>query len=148
LPHLPQQCGQLAPPTQLFRVAVWLLAPLAATALETAPQPASDFRAESKCCNGGESRLWGDFPDHSAVQRVGPPLTTGKDMSRIYIVSYGRESRLVRANTRAQALNHVATGIINVDIPTQDQLIDLVAKGQSVETAIRPGQDELSLEQA
>jgi hypothetical protein len=69
-------------------------------------------------------------------------------MSRIYIVSYGRESRLVRANTRAQALNHVATGIINVDIPTQDQLIDLVAKGQSVETAIRPGQDELSLEQA
>ena len=30
-------------------------------------------RAESKCCNGGESRLWGDFPAHSAVQRVGPP---------------------------------------------------------------------------
>jgi hypothetical protein len=75
-------------------------------------------------------------------------LTTGEDMSRIYIVSYGRETRLVRANTRAQALNHVATGVISVDIPTQDQLIDLVAKGQSVETAIRPGQDELALEQA
>lgn len=33
-------------------------------------------------------------------------------MSRIYIVGYGQETRLVRANTRAQALNHVAQGII------------------------------------
>ena len=69
-------------------------------------------------------------------------------MSRIYIVSYGRETRLIRANTRAQALNHVATGIINVDIPTQDQLVDLVAKGQSVESAVKLENAELPLEQA
>lgn len=68
-------------------------------------------------------------------------------MSRIYIVSYGRETRLIRANTRAQALNHVASGIINVDIPTQDQLIDLVAKGQSVESAAKQENAELPLEQ-
>lgn len=68
-------------------------------------------------------------------------------MSRIYIVSYGRETRLIRANTRAQALNHVATGIINVDIPTQDQLVDLVAKGQSVESAVKLENAELPLEQ-
>ena len=68
-------------------------------------------------------------------------------MSRIYIVSYGRETRLIRANTRAQALNHVATGVINVDIPTQDQLIDLVAKGQSVESAVKLENAELPFEQ-
>jgi len=67
-------------------------------------------------------------------------------MSRIYIVSYGKETRLIRANTRAQALNHVATGIINVDIPTQDQLVNLVAKGQSVESAAKQENLELPLE--
>ena len=69
-------------------------------------------------------------------------------MSRIYMVSYGRETRLIRANTRAQALNHVATGVINVDIPTQDQLVDLISKGQSVESAVKQENEELPLEQA
>jgi hypothetical protein len=69
-------------------------------------------------------------------------------MSRIYIVGYGQETRLVRASTRAQALNHVAHGIIKVQIPTQDELVDLVTKGKSVESAIRHEQDELPLEQA
>lgn len=69
-------------------------------------------------------------------------------MSRIYIVGYGQETRLVRANTRAQALNHVAQGVIKVQIPTQDQLIDLISKGGSVESAIRHEQEELPLEQA
>jgi len=69
-------------------------------------------------------------------------------MSRIYIVGYGQETRLVRANTRAQALNHVAHGIIKVQVPTQDELIDLVSKGKSVESAVRHEQEELPLEQA
>lgn len=69
-------------------------------------------------------------------------------MSRIYIVGYGQELRLVRANTRAQALNHVAHGIIKVQVPTQDELINLVSKGASIETALRQEQDELPLEQA
>lgn len=69
-------------------------------------------------------------------------------MSRIYIVGYGQETRFVRANTRAQALNHVAQGIIKVQVPTQDQLIDLISKGGSVETALRQEQDNLPLEQA
>ena len=69
-------------------------------------------------------------------------------MSRIYIVGYGQETRLVRANTRAQALNHIAHGIIKVQVPTQDELINLVSKGASIETALRQEQDELPLEQA
>lgn len=69
-------------------------------------------------------------------------------MPRIYIVSYGQEARLVRANTRAQALNHVAQGIIKVQAPTQDELVNLVTKGASVESAIRHEQEELPLEQA
>lgn len=69
-------------------------------------------------------------------------------MSRVYIVGYGQEIRLVRANTRAQALNHVAHGIINVDVPTQDQLIDLISGGKKVETALKQEQDNLPLEQA
>jgi hypothetical protein len=67
-------------------------------------------------------------------------------MSRIYIVGYGQETRLVRANTRAQALNHIAHGIIKVQVPTQDELINLVSKGASIETALRQEQDELPLE--
>ena len=69
-------------------------------------------------------------------------------MSRVYIVGYGQETRLVRANTRAQALNHVAHGIINVDVPTQDQLIDLISGGKKVETSLKQEQDNLPLEQA
>lgn len=69
-------------------------------------------------------------------------------MSRVYIVGYGQETRLVRANTRAQALNHVAHGIINVDVPTQDQLIDLISNGKKVETSLKQEQDNLPLEQA
>jgi len=69
-------------------------------------------------------------------------------MSRIYIVGYGQETRLIRANNRAQALNHVAQGIIKVQIPTQDQLVDLISKGGSVETALRQEQENLELEQA
>lgn len=69
-------------------------------------------------------------------------------MSRIYIVGYGQETRLIRANNRAQALNHVAQGVIKVQVPTQDQLIDLISKGGSVETALRQEQENLELEQA
>ena len=69
-------------------------------------------------------------------------------MSRIYTVGYGQETRLVRANTRAQAMHHVAQNIIRVQIPTQDQLIDLISKGGSVETALRQEQHDLPLEQA
>ena len=69
-------------------------------------------------------------------------------MSRIYIVGYGQETRLIRANTRAQALNHVAQGVIKVQVPTQDELVNLVSKGASVETALRQEQDSLALEQA
>lgn len=68
-------------------------------------------------------------------------------MSKIYIVGYGQEIRLVRANTRAQALSHVANGIIKVQVPTQDELLDFVGKGKSIESAIRQEQEELPLEQ-
>lgn len=69
-------------------------------------------------------------------------------MSRIYTVGYGQEVRLVRANNRAQALNHVAHNIIKVQVPTQDELIDFVTKGKSIESAIQPEQEELPLGQS
>jgi len=68
-------------------------------------------------------------------------------MSKIYAVGYSQEVRLVRANTRAQALNHVAQGIIKVQIPTQDELLHLASSGVVVESAIRHEQEELPLEQ-
>ena len=68
-------------------------------------------------------------------------------MSRIYTVGYGQEVRLVRAANRGQALNHVAHRIIRVQVPTQDELIDLVSKGASIESALKHQQDELPLEQ-
>jgi len=44
--------------------------------------------------------------------------------------------------------NTTIDGIIKVQVPTQDELVDLVTKGGSVETALRQEQDSLALEQA
>lgn len=69
-------------------------------------------------------------------------------MPRIYTVGYGQETRLVRAANRGQALNHVAHRIIKVQVPTQDELIELVSKGALIESALKYQQEELPLEQA
>lgn len=56
--------------------------------------------------------------------------------TRIYIVGHGQETRLVRAGHRAQAMNHVAKALINVKVATQNELVDALQKGVSVENAV------------
>ena len=61
---------------------------------------------------------------------------TNTPKTRIYAVAYGDKMRLVRAISRAQALTHVATGIISVSIPSTDEALTIAIKfGASVEDA-------------
>lgn len=63
--------------------------------------------------------------------------------TRIYIVGHGQEIRLIRAGHRAQALNHVAKALINVKVAAQNDLIDALQKGISIENAVEV--DQLTL---
>lgn len=54
---------------------------------------------------------------------------------RIYLVGHGQTVRLVKAAHRAQALAHVARTLINVKVANQDELVEAVSRGISVETA-------------
>lgn len=61
--------------------------------------------------------------------------------TRIYVVSSksniasDKGHRLVRASTPAQAMRHVAEGLFDVSIPSQERLIELGGKGIKVEVA-------------
>jgi hypothetical protein len=55
--------------------------------------------------------------------------------SRIYRVSAGDETKLVRASTANQALAHVARSSFEIAVATQDDCVELVAKGVKVEEA-------------
>lgn len=55
--------------------------------------------------------------------------------TRVYECRVGETTRLVRAQNRVQALNHVARSMISVTIAGQDALIDAVSKGVAVEVA-------------
>lgn len=54
---------------------------------------------------------------------------------RIYLVSTGNTTRLVRAAHRAQALTHVARSTHAVRVPTQEELVKAVSSGVGVENA-------------
>lgn len=56
-------------------------------------------------------------------------------MSRIYEVSSTHETRLVRANSQAQALSHVARSEYSVKVATQDDLVSGLTSGKTVEQA-------------
>jgi hypothetical protein len=62
---------------------------------------------------------------------------------RIYLVGHGQDTRLVRAGHRAQAMNHVAKALITVKVATQNELVDALQKGISVESAV--DSDQLTL---
>ena len=62
------------------------------------------------------------------------------DNTRIYIVGHGQEIRLVRALHRSQALSHVAKSLINVKVATQNELIEALQKGISIEITVAPEQ--------
>jgi hypothetical protein len=54
--------------------------------------------------------------------------------------------RLVRASTRQQALSHVARQIIVAKVATQDELVQHITAGVTVENYKAPDQQELDLE--
>ena len=64
---------------------------------------------------------------------------------RIYLIASNRGVRLVRANTRAQALNYVASQEFTVRVATQDDLVKYLSEVSAVETATPPDQGRLDL---
>jgi hypothetical protein len=64
---------------------------------------------------------------------------------RIYLIASNKGVRLVRANTRAQALNHVASQELTVRVASQDDLVKYLAEGSSIEMAVAPDQGKLGL---
>lgn len=66
--------------------------------------------------------------------------------TRIYIVgSSDGSTRLVRATTPHQAISHVAHSQFTVRVPTQDELVEAVSKGVTVENYKDAGQNQLEL---
>jgi hypothetical protein len=63
---------------------------------------------------------------------------------RIYVVGGPQGIRLVNANTRSQAIAYVANSTIKAHVASQQDLVDLLTKGMSVEQA-RPANMELDL---
>lgn len=61
--------------------------------------------------------------------------------TRIYVVSSksniasDKGHRLVKASTPAQALRHVASGLFDVEVASQDALVKLAGNGTKVEIA-------------
>lgn len=63
---------------------------------------------------------------------------------RIYIVYMpNNETRLVRASVRSQALSHVANSMLNIRVASQEDLVEAIGKGLSVENAKAPEQLEI-----
>ena len=63
---------------------------------------------------------------------------------RIYIVGTPNgDIRLVRASLRQQALSHVANSTFTVQVASQDDLVDAVTKGVTVESYKAPEQADL-----
>ena len=58
-----------------------------------------------------------------------------KAKPRIYRVTHGADTKLVRAINRSQALTHVAESLIKIDVIDQDELVERVSKGAVVENA-------------
>lgn len=55
--------------------------------------------------------------------------------TRIYAVTLGETTRLVRASHPSTAARHVAKDLLTVAVATQEQLVQMVSKGQKVEVA-------------
>lgn len=62
--------------------------------------------------------------------------------TRLYVTGYGQQIRLVRAQTKLQALDFAAKGIINVSAVKKDELTEMMQKGVQIEDATG-GQQEV-----
>jgi len=67
--------------------------------------------------------------------------------SRIYVVGGPQGIRLVNATTRSQAIAHVANTTIKAHVASQEDLVDLLTKGLTVEH-YKPANLELDLGEA
>ena len=64
---------------------------------------------------------------------------------RIYIVGTPTgETRLVRASIKQQALHHVANSVFVVRVASQDELVQAISKGVTVENYKAPEQADLA----
>lgn len=63
--------------------------------------------------------------------------------NRIYFVSYGQITRLVRAHTKLQALDFASKGTINIGAVKKDELAELLQKGVKIEDATGGKQEEI-----
>lgn len=66
-------------------------------------------------------------------------------LNRIYVVTDGTNTALVRAISRAQAIAHIARSRFSVRVASQDDIVTLVSAGIAVDDATSP-QKDLSLE--
>lgn len=64
-------------------------------------------------------------------------------MARIYVVGGPAGTRLVNANTKSQAIAHVAHNTINATVASQIDLVKLVSEGVVVENFKHPEQGDL-----
>jgi len=64
--------------------------------------------------------------------------------SRIYVVGGPQGIRLVKATIRSQAIAHVANTTIKAHVASQEDLVDLLTKGLTVEQ-YKPANLELDL---
>lgn len=55
--------------------------------------------------------------------------------TRMYVVSYGQTTRLIRATTKLQALDFASKGTINVNAVKKDELAELMLKNIRIEDA-------------
>lgn len=64
---------------------------------------------------------------------------------RVYTVGLGDQVRLIRAQTRRQAVAYVSRTLLNVRVATQDDLIEQLTKGVPIENYRDPDQIELDI---
>lgn len=64
-------------------------------------------------------------------------------MARIYVVGGPSGIRLVNANTKSQAIAHVAHNTIHAHVASQTDLVELMTAGVTVENYKNPEQGEL-----
>jgi hypothetical protein len=64
--------------------------------------------------------------------------------SRIYLVTDRdtQAKRLIRAGTQAQAIRHAAQSRFEISVAGQDDLVELLASGQPVESASQASEAE------
>ena len=61
--------------------------------------------------------------------------------TRIYLVTQGNETYLVRAANQHRAINHVAKSSIKAHVATQLELVELVSNGARVLDATASGDE-------